>query len=673
MWSLVASLGLTVAPAAATEPMVLPSPLSLWGDDAVYMGEKGRVWILARNAKDPVIAWTRDGTIETKRIPSPMGGYKNGESNSHAILGADAADRPVVAMTGQHCVKQGDQRVCKPRMYVSENRGGSWSTRRLQLQGGALGDIAITAAGTDSWVIAASWTEQKKGEKHNPWQGIFRYRGGTAAERWSKGCTGQDLVFPDAGNPNVLMALSGKSIIQCTRKGRSQVAWGFKDEIDAVGSGSDRVWIGWAAGVDYLKTNGETGESVPLGQAESGWHADLDRLPDGRTLAVWYFSRNPYNKGLKLAVQEGGVWRTTTLVRDENDNRGWKVSLDTNRAGRVAIAYQNRSDKTVEVLRFGSADAALAEDVPDAGNWTDKKRRMSLFGYLGVWYHWTDTFTHAPSRDDYTYGELKELGGEYTLSPGAATEVGFAGQLGRTDLVMQYARRSDDQDVQQIQRMQRISGKLGIQSFPVPGTETQLHFRTADIEGVFTSKSGEKQTFSTNERMVEMRMVNKEAVHVGLRVHNWQGPQDVYLSKNMQLIGAYEADARFSGYGITVGWSLMNYLKKYEHRYFGPNADVNAGIGLTRVALDLAGAGTRDDIGAFMPGEVDLGLTGYRRFKKFGGMGYFVQAGARGSVIFTGAGEPEDTDDDPNEDDNYLVFSRTDLRYGPYFRVGGVF
>ena len=598
-------------------------------------------------------------------------GTGSGDTVHAAAMDVDDEGNPVVAFVGSHCEKKGDKTDCEPRLWLAI-RNGEWKTKALSAPDGSYGEPAVNAWGNQSWALAVHWTEERKSKEQKIWSGVLRYRG-SKHEKWLAG-GGDTLVLLERGE--TLLHRKGTTLSLLREDRDRELVQGVRQAIGGVVSPSGQVlYSSYRPMPDTFFAGSGEGDSWRVGFPESGWHNDLAMLPDGRALAAWYYWRNPYNKGVMLGLQESEGWTTWPVVREEAWNIGWEISLDVGPEGSIHALVQNRSTKEMLYLRYGSLDEARAAAVPPQSSWTDRRRFLSLFGYAGAWYHWTQTTTSAPSSEDFDFGDFPSLAGDYELEPGLARAVGFSGRIGKVDLALEYLdRHEQDPAMQQIQELRGLAGKLGIQSIPIPGTETQLHFRTADIKGSYKDPAGFTSAYETNERLVELRFVYKSAWHAGLRYHNFASPQDVYYSKDFEILDAYIADAVFTGGAVVGGWSLMDYIKKYEIRYFGPHANIQGGIGYLSVDLRRRNGGGSETHGlAYFPAEADLGLTLYKRWKKAGGLGVYAQLGGRGSVVYAGSGEPDEKDEEDADTEYWINATHLDLRYGPYLRVGGMF
>jgi len=631
----------------------------------------------------------RGGRFLSEPVPGPGGKWKDGDYVTEALLDLDAQGQPIIAMEGQYCYDAGDKRECDDRLWVARRQGKGWKTIALKVPAGSYSEIALAAGGpSGDWTVAARYAEDKD---ENPWKGVVRYDGGERPERWIEGAApnAMRLVIEDGGRPALLYRRGQKLYVH--RGGQtSQLAGGTWMEIAGAPSpGGGVQYLTYRPGPDAMYYGDTGGELRRIDTAESGWYNDLAVGPDGRPVAAWYYWRNPFNKGVMLGAQgPDGEWETWTQLRSEDINVGWFTSVDVGADGTVALLSLNRSERFAVLKTYDSLEVAKLAAAPAAGDWTDRSRWLALFVYGGGWYNYTTLATSPPSDEDFTYAreDMGPLTGSYSLQPSPAIEGGFAGKIGSVDLAVEYMQRnSEDEAFQTIEKMQNLAGKLGIDNIPIPGSETQIHLRNQVISGTYTDAEGLREPFESSDRIVDVRYVDKRAFHLGFRYHSYSGPQDVYLSKDHVVLDAFVADAEFTEGSILGGYSVMNYLKKYEVQHFGPYLDAQGGIGFVDVDLNRRDdstplteetwAASYDEAAAAFWGEADLGLVAYKRWRGARGAGAFARLGARGTIKYIGAGEPDEEDKDEDDADTlwWPNFARLDARYGPYVNAGVVF
>ena len=116
------------------------------------------------------------------------------------------------------------------------------------------------------------------------------------------------------------------------------------------------------------------------------------------------------------------------------------------------------------------------------------------------------------------------------------------------------------------------------------------------------------------------------------------------------VLDRFVADGRFTTGSIVGGWAVMDYLKKYGIRFFGPYLDAQVGLGYASAALRPMGDGADDApftaSGLTFTTNGDLGLAAYRRVRSLRGAGGFLRVGVRGWLQLTGNSEPDPAEAD---------------------------
>ncbi len=663
---------LVVDPAGTTHALVSPKKTRLAAvtNQLTFTNDQGEV--IGRVGGDPVryVRVAPGGEPEVVPVPGPSGEWREGENVEDAalVLGSDG---PVVLVTGQSCGQ-----TCVPAAWIARWTGSGFETRDWD-RGPGVHSGLLTGVGPDGRWFAVSHVTGGEGG----FTGFQRTDEDGAVRPWVPAPRGSPEAVVD-GAPLRLLYRSGKELHLSDGTEDVVVADGARHHADAVADGRGEVrFLMYDADRKRLRSGTPASGPDDVDTPESGWHHALT-VAGGQPLAAWYYYRNNYNKGVKVGAWTGDRWDQWTQVRSDTRNIGWNVDLAAGPDGRTALIGLDRSRQEVVLHTWPSVDAMRAEGVPDAGDWTDRRRNAFFFAYGGGWYQWWNITANAPSEETFTFSGVEPVTGSYGVTPGLGLEGGFAGKFGPFDLALEYLRRSgDDEATQTIQRLQNLMGKIGIEDLPLPDSELQLHLRVSDLDAAYRSTTGAASAFTTAERLVEARYVGKQGYHFGLRYHGFEGPLDVFESTNQLVTGRFVADARFKTASVVGGWSVMDYLKKYEVRFLGPYLDAQLAGGFANAALlDPSGRPGSNASGLTITANADLGVAAYQRVRSLGGTGGFARLGMRGWYQFTGNQEPEETattttttGTGTEAPEAFRNFSRTDTRFGPYAHVGVVF
>ena len=218
-------------------------------------------------------------------------------------------------------------------------------------------------------------------------------------------------------------------------------------------------------------------------------------------------------------------------------------------------------------------------------------------------------------------------------------------------------------------KVQNLMGRVGFGHFPRPGATTSVHLRSSSQSGAFRASNGQTRSVDMSDQQLELRYAGKSRTYLGMRMRQWNAPQELYLvqgGNQKTVTAAVDAAGDFTTGQLVFGWSALDYISRYEVQRLRPYLDGSLGLGLARAEFKAVEAGqTYSANGAAAAAQVDLGLVAYKRVKKYRGAGAFGRAGLRADLQFT-ARFPEETG-------QTTVYQRTDQRLGPYLNAGVLF
>lgn len=677
---------------AANPTETLPHALMAYSSPSVAMDPAGTLHLIGRrkvsgkgmlqslmySSSDPnaepsnliYLQQTPEGTWSEETVPGPpsLDGQWGGSEFLDASIDVDSTGRVFILMIEDF--PDADGKGSSTLVYLSvRDTSGAWTTRQLPSWVGQY--EAALGVHQDKWMVAGLWTGEGKPR-------IVRWEEGRSEEvLWDEtDLLAGALTWVDgAPEPTVLYRKLGK-LFQLNADGTTEsLGDGGARKMSAVHAGGETQVFLYKASKDspYVKH----GEQLDrLDTKEAGWHSDLELTPDGTPVAAWYYRRNAFNKGLAIGVPDAsGTWQRRVLLRDEQTNRGWNPTIAVGDGGQVAVALLNRSDKRLEVQRYASIEALNQATVEPATDWTRNHSSISALAYGGAWYQfWAGETTAPDPREDIYEAGVRPLDGDLDTDPGLGAEGGFALRLGRVDMALEYLQRSDSDAAGALQKINNIAGKVSMDKFPLPGSTAQLHFRSADLDAQWAAPGGKVEEFRLSDRMVQLRYVSKGNGYVGASYRSFAAPQDLYSLRPGPeevedapdtILSSWETDGDFKITSLVGGWSVMNYLGRYEVSHLGPYCDGQVGAGYAAGTFTADDGSVTNQGGAALSAQLDVGVVGYKRFRSLRGAGLFTQVGARGDgqMIFSRSGD----------DDLKIRYGRVDRRYGPYANVGLVF
>lgn len=167
-----------------------------------------------------------------------------------------------------------------------------------------------------------------------------------------------------------------------------------------------------------------------------------------------------------------------------------------------------------------------------------------------------------------------------------------------------------------------------------------------------------------------------------------------------RYIDSFPSTLQFNDYGLTVGYSRLDYAAKFENKVTAPFIDADVGLGFSSARLDEAVTPTDTDTGSttavttssgevlqqaepeaihrsttfMIPFNMEVGGILLRRTAKLRGLGWYGRVGYRVTGSISGsASKPADLSEAAVTANQRVTYSRFELRHGPFFDVGAVF
>lgn len=434
-------------------------------------------------------------------------------------------------------------------------------------------------------------------------------------------------------------------------------------------------------------------QSAVIDGREAGWQHSL-ALHGEKVWTLYYYYRNAFNKGLKLAViEDGQVARNTTFRREEETNLGWEPLLGARADGSLRVSFLENVDEGRRAeLAFDSLEAMLANHPPEVtGTWTDEARFVEVEAGVRPGFQWWHVGAPNPPSEDAPV----QYSPSYRYDPGLVTSVFVAARIGSVHVGATYAQdllgRTVESAVGPVARraLQLFSGTLGVDEL-FGGHDVRVTWERAKVEGEYTDATSQRDA-STRLDFIELALLNQWRLKYGLQFRAYDLTEPIYgyyAAPNdpvYSFVGADVVDASIKRIELFLGYSRLDYLTKYETRFLGPVWELGLGGGLgisTFPNIQLGGRDVGSNLELALSASARVGLAYYQRFHALRGAGAHVTLGYQAWGLTHGftTGKPDDrkseTDqekEDLTKEDFQTKVAHFQLFHGPYLSVGVVY
>jgi hypothetical protein len=427
-------------------------------------------------------------------------------------------------------------------------------------------------------------------------------------------------------------------------------------------------------------------ESRVLDGRESGWQLEAIASPDG-AIAVFYYFRNSYNKGLRTAALHDGKLKRSplSLVREDRWDAGWHPLLVADATQQVWLTYLSHVELGTRVWsRFDTPSNLLDYSMAPLGNDEDEYKDWFVQAGAGGWYTWWGLKSPAPEASEVDGAVLQPA--SYAVKPALLLSANVEARVGPINVGLSYAQNYLDEAAKKLGEVNRmLSGSLKIEDL-LPGHDIKA-------EGVWGRYSGratravsgaasEELTLDTSYLDVHLLALNQWRVKYGLAFNRFTVPTPVmvYTAGESQTQYAFAASAlrnvTYNNIALAIGYSKLDYLAKYENRYFGPilDATLSGGISLASFEPIVTPVESVDSEAAWHGRlNVRLGWLWMERSRSLSGLGFYLRPAytAEGGVITNGLARPDDREAKDAEkaatDASFLLYT---LRHGPWLDAG---
>jgi len=435
-----------------------------------------------------------------------------------------------------------------------------------------------------------------------------------------------------------------------------------------------------------VSKNGRDWKTIHLDGKESGWQMEAIAYGE-RVYAVFYYFRNSYNKGLRVATLREGkrTSSTFTLVREYDFNTGWHPKLAVATDGRVWLSYLRRVEEKERVWSEFENPSKMREfEVEDAGGWEDEYKDYYLQTGVGGWLTWWTIADGVPDAQDVGLEVGKT---DYSVGRALMATANLEARYGSIDVGMSYAQELVDEAAEKLEDSTGIAtGSVKIERI-FPGHDMKLAFMWGRFRG--TAKRGENVNgkenldLSTDYIDAQFWLLNKWRVKYGVAYTQYHIPAAVHVFTAPEGVSAYTyegshfRDVDFRDLSLVLGYSKLDYTAKYENYYNDIFLDGTFGFGLTLLdftAIDTTLGEKTDSMTFNIKAMGRLGWLYFHRFESTGGLGIYVRPAYSAEFVTLGsASPPDDRDSDKTDSDSISASaSLTTLRHGPWLDLGVV-
>lgn len=434
--------------------------------------------------------------------------------------------------------------------------------------------------------------------------------------------------------------------------------------------------------------DGTTFKDLVLDTRESGWQLDAIPTPDG-ALAVYYYFRNTYNKGLRSASLHDGklVRAPLSLMREDRWNAGWRPHLAVDRNHEVWLSYLSNVEADTRVWSHFDSPSNLLDYAIVGADDSDEEEFKNWFVQVGVggWYTWWNLISDAPGAEELD-GAATAHDASYDIAPALLLTANLEARIGPVDFGLSYAQNYLDDAGKDLGEWNRLlSGNVKIEEL-LPGHDVK-------VEGVWGSYHGrasrpadgmpdEELPVDTSYVDVHLFALNQWRIKYGLAFNRFTVPTPLYayyadVDQTHYTFGTSALrDVSFNNIDLAVGYSKLDYLAKYENSYFGPALDATLAGGLSIVSfdpIDTPAGNVESALGLHARLNLQLGLIWMERFRALSGLGFYLRPSylAEGGFISNGLSRPKDREQkDATEADVQASFMLYTLRHGPWLDAG---
>ncbi|HSN99907.1 MAG TPA: hypothetical protein VLS89_16545 [Candidatus Nanopelagicales bacterium] len=431
--------------------------------------------------------------------------------------------------------------------------------------------------------------------------------------------------------------------------------------------------------------DGRTWKSTTLDGKESGWQLDAAAGGEGVYAAFYYF-RNPFNKGLRVAAMREGkpVGSTVTVFREDRFNAGWHPHLAIAGDGTTWLTWQSNVEEERRAWsRFKEPEALREKAIGPSSGWEEGYKNYFLQTGAGGWLNLWHLASATPSLEDAN-GVLVTAP-EYDVGAALLLSANIEARWGFLDFGLSYAQGIVDDAAESIEDSTGIlNGSIKIDEV-FAGHDIKVGMLWGRYRGtasaVVASGEGGEMEIKTNYIDTQLLALNKWRVKYGLSFTRYTLPTLVYAWSAAEGVsdygyaGTFLRDVSFNDVALLIGYSKLDYAAKYENHYNGLILDGSIGAGLSFYSFEAVptdNGNLESGLTFHMRSNVMLGWLYFHRWQSLRGFGLYVRPSYTAEFGFTGLPSAPSAREDTAGASTYGAVSLLWVRHGPWLDAGAV-
>jgi len=316
-------------------------------------------------------------------------------------------------------------------------------------------------------------------------------------------------------------------------------------------------------------------------------------------IALEYFYRNPYYKGLRLIAVEDGAATRVDLDASAERNLGWNLKAALGTDGSLLVSYLDDVLRSRRVTRwYPSLQAVRERAKPEPSGWEAEAQRVFLLVGGGAVLARSGLVSFTPSKSDVPDAASRH-DVTYTLADSMSSEALLEGRIGSARLAVTYLHSVLGSE------LERQTGTAARQAFDlVTGAvgwdqlffyhDVQLRLEWSRMRGLMEVDGRPElaQTFKGERRLLELALLNAYRFKYGLSYEGFSAPAPAYAygvasgQKSYTFLASDLRNVTFVDLSLFAGYSLLDYAAKYEVNVARPYVDVKVAYGGSLAYLD---------------------------------------------------------------------------------------
>ena len=385
------------------------------------------------------------------------------------------------------------------------------------------------------------------------------------------------------------------------------------------------------------------------------------------------------------------------LSWESNRNLGWNLDGAIAGNGSVLLTWNDDILNDRQVFRYWpSVDALLESGKAAPTGWVLEPSSSYFVAGAGAIYD----FHHLTSVADSGIPASSVIDANYQLAGTLSSQFLLEGEVGGVKLGATYLHSlvggalEDSIGTDAKRAFQVVTAFAGWDKLFLD-YDVQLKLEWGHLSGGMTvpGQPSLSRSIDTNYLQAEVNLLNEYRLKFGLEVSRLNAPMPVYAwgilsgDSYYQFLTGGIRQVEMLDFSLTLGYSLLDYVSKYEVNVFRPYLDgkfkVGALLGIADQRLDIPAPFDDEmawELGLILGGEVEAGLLLQARSYALHGLGFFVKSGVRFRGHLRMAGlqpdDPADEEDGPKTasgDDSHYQMHVVHLSVGPFIQFGIVF